>query len=215
MRGRLAGLCAALLVPALVLGRWVLAAGAPLEPRGALLPAAVKGWTASRDETLARDVLEMIEPDAYQMRLYEAEGRTPIWVYVGVYAGRAGSGKSAHVPEACYPAQGWEVLDSEEVRLAPEDGGALVAQKLHFHRQADRETVVYWFQPAGRWPRGGGGEQLLHVLDAVRGWPQYAFVRISAASRSSPTAEADVEAFAAGVAPWIRRAVEALRPRGT
>jgi hypothetical protein len=42
------------------------------------------------------------------------------------------------------------------------------------------------------------------VLDAVRGQPQYAFVRISARSEADPTAERDLEAFAIQIAPEIR-----------
>lgn len=218
MRARLAGLCVALLAPALLLGRWLSAAGEPLEMPGPLLPSAVGGWTATRDETLAGDVLEMIEPDAYLMRLYEAEGRTPVWVYVGFYTGRAGSGKSAHVPEACYPAQGWEILGSRELRLGLDGGEVLVAHMLDFHRHADREAVLYWFQPARRWPTGGAGEQLLHVLDAMRGQPQYAFVRISGPAppeAGADAAERDLEDFAARLAPEVRRLVESLRPRRT
>jgi EpsI family protein len=153
----------------------------------------------------------MIEPDAYRMRLYEGEGRAPVWIYVGLYAGRAGSGKSAHVPEACYPAQGWETQSSESLELPLSGGEALVAQKLDFQRQSDREKVLYWFQPARRWPVGGALEQLLRVTDAVRGRPQYAFVRVSVRSDGDPAQARDLEAFAAGIAPAVRDLVESVR----
>jgi EpsI family protein len=208
---QLAVLTAALLLPALVLGRWMLAAGESVQVPEPLLPAVVEPWSATRDEALGEEVLELIEPDAHLMRLYEADGRTPIWVYVGVYAGRAGTGKSAHVPEACYPAQGWEALSSESLDLHLASGEELTVQKLEFHREAAREKVLYWFQPAGRWPVGGALEQLLRVVDSVQGRPQYAFVRISVRLDGDPAAARDLEAFTAEIAPAVRRLVESVR----
>jgi EpsI family protein len=211
VRWRLAALVLALLLPALILGRWMLASSAEVMAVEPLLPRGVDQWTASRQETLDPKVLKLIEPDAYSMRLYEAEGAAPVWVYVGLYAGHSRTGRSAHVPEACYPAQGWEILGSEKVSLELPGGERLVARKLDAHKGVAREAVLYWFQPAGRWPATGGVEQLLHVLDAVRGQPQYAFVRISVDTEADPSAERDLEAFAAQIAPEIRRAVESLR----
>lgn len=214
VRGRLAALALALLLPALILGRWMLASGGVIVPTGPLLPAGVEDWTATRTQTFDSETLKLIEPDAYSMRLYEAEGTAPIWVYVGLYAGHSRTGRSAHVPEACYPAQGWEILRSGKVSLELADGERLLARKLDFHKAVARETVLYWFQPAGRWPSAGGAEQLLHVLDAARGQPQYAFVRLSVRTEVAPSkAGRDLEGFAVQIAPQIRHVVESLRPR--
>jgi EpsI family protein len=157
-------------------------------------------------------VLDLIEPDTYVLRYYEAEGRTPIWLYVGLYAGRAGSGKGAHHPEACYPAHGWEILHSRAAALPLGDGETLHAQQLEFHQGNAREAVIYWFQPHGRWPSGAAAEQLLRIVDSFAGHSQYAFVRLSARIDGEPGAAArDIEAFASQVAPHIRRAVEQVR----
>ncbi len=207
---RLIAVVLSLLLPALALARWSVASG---EVRAPEFPTQVDSWLRTQDETLAADVLEQIEPDFYVMRRYESEQHTPIWLYVGLYAGRAGSGKGAHHPEACYPAAGWEILDSKAISFTLNDGGTLHAQQLEFHQGNAREMVLYWFQPAERWPVGAAGEQLLRVMDALRGRPQYAFVRLSArlgGADNGATAR-DIEAFAAHAAPQIRRAVEQLR----
>jgi EpsI family protein len=214
VRVRLAAVLVALLLPALVLARWTLAAGKPVDlARTPPLPDRVGPWTATQERALEADVLAMIDPDAYRVRLYEAEGRTPIWLYVGVYAGRAGSGKGAHEPEVCYPAQGWEVLRSRPAALRLRDGDTLHAQELAFHRGQARQAVLYWFQPAARWPTASAAEELLRVLDAVAGRPQYAFVRLSAPSDESPDAGRDLAEFAVGIAPAVRELTERLSVR--
>lgn len=203
---RLAAVTFALLVPALILGRWSLGAGEP----GSILPPSLPGrvgeWTVTLEQTLDAEVLAIIEPDAYLQRRYEAPDRPPIWLYVGVYAGRAGSGKGAHNPEACYPAQGWEIEHSQAAALPLGEGNELHLQQLIFRRGLAREAVLYWFQPARRWPVNMAAEQLLRILDALGGRPQYAFVRLSAPATETPGS--DLAEFAVAIAPAIRSLVD-------
>jgi hypothetical protein len=67
--------------------------------------------------------------------------------------------------------------------------------------------VLYWFQPAGRWPLGAALEQLARVLDALAGRPQYAFVRLSAPADARFDGAGDLAEFAARVARPIRAAL--------
>jgi hypothetical protein len=68
-------------------------------------------------------------------------------------------------------------------------------------------VVLYWFQPAGRWPGGAAVEQLLRIFDAIAGRPQYAFVRLSAPGRSDLEPTADLADFAARIAGSVRDAL--------
>jgi EpsI family protein len=208
-RLRLAASLCAVIGPGLLMGNWLVAsataAGAVDQPE---LPARVAEWIAAEDEQLDAEALAVIEPDAHVLRRYESEHDAPIWVYVGLYAGRAGYGRGAHDPEVCYPAQGWEIMESEPVSLAVADG-ALAGRRLTAQRDGRQEAVIYWFQPAGRWPRSGGLEQIWRVGDAVQGRSQYAFVRLSApVVRGSVP---DLAAFARALAPDLRAAVERMR----
>jgi EpsI family protein len=205
---RLTAVPFALLLPALILGRWSLGTGEPPSVPPPSLPSRIGAWTATLEQTLEAEVLAQIEPDAYRVQLYEAPDRPPIWLYVGVYAGRAGSGKSAHDPEVCYPAQGWEIEHSQAAVIPLEDGQDLHAQRLRFRRGLEREAVLYWFQPARRWPVSGGIEQLLRIRDALEGRPQYAFVRLSAPS--TETSGSDLAEFAVEIAPAIRSLVDGV-----
>ncbi len=198
----------ALLVPALLLGRWSLGAGEPPSVPPPSLPSRIGAWTATLEQTLDAEVLALIEPDEYRMQRYDAPDRPPIWLYVGIYAGRAGSGKGAHDPEVCYPAQGWDIEDSRAAVIPMEDGQDLHAQRLMFRRGLALEAVLYWFQPARRWPVSGGIEQLLRIRDALVGRPQYAFVRLSAPSTENPGN--DLAEFAIEIAPAIRSLVDGV-----
>jgi EpsI family protein len=210
-RLRLLAVAVALLVPALVLARWALAtaSGHRGEPQ-LTLPAVVGEWQLVEERPLDEDALELIDPDAYTMRLYAAPGRAPVWVYVGLYVARSGSGKGHHDPEVCYPAQGWEILGSRSRVVALPDGAELHGKQLVVHRGSLEESVFYWFQPAGRWPVADAPEQLARVLDAVRGNPQYAFVRLSAAGHDLEALEDELEDVAAALAAEIRRDVEGI-----
>jgi EpsI family protein len=208
-RGRLAAVAVALLLPALVLGRWMLvtSTSTPVVPTLSL-PQQVGPWHATAEENLEAEALALIEPDAYVMRQYEAAGRTPIWLYVGVYAGRTGYGKGAHDPEVCYPAQGWEIVQSELFDVPLAGGDRLTTRRLEAHLGLAKESVLYWFQPAKRWPAQAATEQLLRVLDAARGRPQYAFVRVSGPTDGGATVVRDLAEFAGGVAASIRAVVD-------
>ncbi len=211
VRLRLAATLLSLLIPALLLARWTLAIRTPIGPISTpALPSQAGAWTATREERLEPEALAIIEPDAHVIRLYEAPGRTPIWIYVGVYTRRAGHAAGAHDPEVCYPAFGWEVLASRSVEIPLDGPDRMHATFLKVHNNDRTETVLYWFQPSGRWSAPGAVEQLTRIWDAAAGRPQYAFVRLSGPSEDGPIAERDLTAFARAIAPALRAAVDGI-----
>ncbi|MBW2665972.1 MAG: EpsI family protein, partial [Deltaproteobacteria bacterium] len=172
------------------------------------LPRDVGPWHATEQQRLADGVIAAIKPDSHLMQLYEAPGRTPIWLYIGVYAGRGSYGKAAHDPEVCYPAQGWDVLRSESLGVPLGDSEVLHAKHFEARRDSVTEAVIYWFQPAMRWPESDLRERFLRVLDAVNGRPQYAFVRLSGLTDGGTATKRDLIEFAAGIALSVRTVVD-------
>lgn len=210
VRGRLVRVLLALLLPGLVLARWSAAVDPGRAPGAAIaLPTRVGAWSAAEERRLDPDAFALIEPDAYAYRRYRAPGRTPIWVYAALYGGRASYGKGAHDPQVCYPAQGWEILDQRSLELSV-GGSRMRTNEVRVHKGLHQEDVLYWFQPAGRWPAGGAVEQLMRVYDALAGRPQYAFVRLSGPRDPSGTASPrdDLRDFARRIAPAIREQLE-------
>jgi EpsI family protein len=211
---RLGAVAIALLLPALVLAHWSAATRRPGGLASPLsLPREVGSWKAVTEERLAPETLAIVEPDAYLMRRYEAPGRTEIWAYVAVYAGRFGYGKGAHDPMICYPALGWEILDTRALDVAVGGSEKLGAELVSVHKGISKRAAVYWFQPAGRWPVNSPREHLLRVFDTLAGEPQYAFVRLSGSTDESPTAVPDLAEFAGEIAPAVRAAVANVRSR--
>lgn len=176
------------------------------------LPARLGSLDLSSEEQLPADVLAMISPDAHTLRLYTGESGVGVWAYLAFYAGTGSKG--AHDPEVCYPAQGWDVatLDNREVTLA--DGKSLTGKLLAADLGAQEELVLYWFQPAGRWPRQSPVELALRGIDALAGRSRYAFVRLSTRIAAADVAErraaeARLVDAARALAPAVRAAVDA------
>ncbi len=103
MRLRLGAVVLGLLLPALALASWMAALGGAGATSIALLelPRQIGPWTMTAERQLDPLVFELLQPDAYLFRRYEAPKRAPIWVYVAVYGGRASYGKGAHDPQVC------------------------------------------------------------------------------------------------------------------
>jgi EpsI family protein len=171
------------------------------------LPAQLGDHRLLRGETFDEQTLRIIEPETYVMRLYGGEGLPPLWVYAGYYAGRLQT--NAHEPTVCYPAFGWEILSSRVVPIPLPDGGALHARLLEAELDGQRELVLYWFQPVGRWPAAPWVEELARVWDAMQGTPQYVFVRQSLPLPAGADPQAAIQRFAQQLAPEIRRLLDA------
>ena len=199
-----------LALPVLILARWQATPIQTISKDYVALPDRIGEWRGGEYATFEEKVLAMIRPDSYLMRRYDAPGRTPLSVYVALYAGRAGHAFEAHDPRVCFPARGWEIVENESEQLRVTGSKGPIVTSLDAHHGADREKVLFWFQPANRWPHSTVGEEFLRILDALSGSPQYAFVRISAKSSGLGRAERDVQEFAQLVARHVRSAVEGV-----
>jgi EpsI family protein len=206
-RGRLFATLLALLVPVLVQARWIAGEGTGPPATVPMLPEAIGPWVVVDEQRLSEQHQAMLTPDAHVWRLYEAPERSPIWIYVAAYGGRTGYDGGAHDPEVCYPAQGWEIVASRDVEV-PLERATLRAKLLEAHQAGHEQKVLYWFQPAARWPRGAALEQLARILDAVANRPQYAFVRLAAPAVEGFDATADLAEFAAQIAWPVRSGLE-------
>jgi len=208
VRLRLVAVAASFLFPALALGAWSnLGRAAAALPGLASFPRTVGPWTLAEEGTLSREEREMLEPDGYIAWQFEAPERLPISLYVALYRGPSADGEGAHDPALCYPASGWEVVATRrvEISLAPE--GRLTGQLLTAHKGTAGRMALYWFQPAGRWPRSQSWEQLARIGDSLAKRPQFAFVRLSAPVEADRDAEPDLVEFASQIGWPVRLAL--------
>jgi EpsI family protein len=174
------------------------------------VPAQVGGFTFRGEQPLSGEVLSMLVPEWYTMRVYADDAGHAVWLYVALYAGSETIG--AHDPEVCYPAQGWRATDAVEQKITLASTEAPVVKVLSAALGGREDSVLYWFQPARRWSASAAPERMLRILDRLQGRPEYAFVRLST-ELDSPTdagrraAQERLTRFASELAPWIRNAV--------
>jgi EpsI family protein len=217
VRLRLVGVLLALLVPGLSLAAWSFVEGSSMQVPPSAMPPQMGAWSGGADEELDHKIFAILGPSSYVARTYEARGKTPIGLYVGFYSGRVGQSKAPHDPEVCYPAAGWETIASRSVEVPIPGGDTLHAQLLVAQQRQARQLVLYWFQPAARWPKGMLAEELMFLVDAVSGRPQYAYVRLVASvseAASNSAVLADLIAFASELA-WPVRALVSGGPSQT
>ncbi len=197
---RLLGALAALLGPLALLG-----ATAPGQHVRDLdldrVPRALAGLGLVRSEALEPEVLEMVRPRSYVMRLYAADDAA-VWLYAGYYDD--GRRAAVHDPTVCYPAQGWEILSARMEPLDLGGGERLQARWLLVERDGRREVVLYWFQRAHRWALEPWREELMQVVDAVRGRPGFTFVRVSMPALDAGADDSSLRAVARRAAHEIR-----------
>lgn len=180
------------------------------QPFVARPPDSVGEWRAVGDSDLPPEALELLAPEAYSMRYYEADNRPPIWIYAAFYRG-AETG-APHDPMICYPAAGWSIAEDREARIELGDSGSFPVRFMRGELSGADELVLYWRQPVGRWPGRMPLEFISRLRDRVFGSSEYVFVRISLHRPRSPEgiAESDMEALhamAVAIAPWARDAV--------
>ena len=174
------------------------------------LPEQIGAHRLVREQPLDDEIVSMLEPESYSMRLYEDERGSSVWVYFAIYSGTDSTG--AHDPAVCYPAQGWDASAPEERPLELADGEHMAVRALGATLGGKEERVLYWFQPAVRWPTFTPGEQVQRIADGFAGHSQYGFVRLST-QVARPTqeeralADATLAELARALAPAVRQAV--------
>ena len=215
-RARLIAAILAVLAPTTVLATWAgrdSAAGVKFDDSS--IRNELAGRAVGAVDFWPPEVLEQIQPEKYLLRRYDAADGSALWAYVGFYKQLSQLGVGAHDPTLCYPAQGWEVMEVREARLPAGDGDSLTARLVRAYREGREEVVLYWIQPASRWPGSPASEQLLQVVDAITGRDRYAFVRLSMQSRRGFDPEPELRRFAEALAPRVRAAVQTAVSAGS
>ena len=215
-RARLIAVLLALLLPGVGLAYWNAYA---LSDRGSFDTTAIGqrlgGRVIGRVDIWGPEIVDVIRPDKYLLRRYDEAGSPSIWTYVGFYLGVGQLGAGAHDPALCYPAQGWEGIDSRAIELSLEDGSKGRAQLMRALRDGQQQLVLYWIQPAYRQPSAWAQEQILRIADALTGHDQYAFVRLSTPYGVDLSSQEQLVKFATALAPRVQTAVRSATPGGS
>jgi EpsI family protein len=171
----------------------------------------VGSYEFAQEGRLEPEIAEVVRARDYVLREYRGPGLPPIALYVAAYGSVRELGAGAHDPRLCYPAQGWEVLISEPAAIPLDDGPSLRVEEMVTRQERAEELVLFWIQPAERWPGPPALEQLLGLVDAISRGDRYAFVRLSAPSLDGG-ARTHLREFARELAPHVRGALQAAPP---
>jgi EpsI family protein len=82
-------------------------------------------------------------------RIYRKSAQSPVILYVGFF-GDLATILEVHTPELCYPAQGWEILQSGKFIGEKFRGERIQARQILAEKAGKRRLVVWWYNAGSR-----------------------------------------------------------------
>jgi EpsI family protein len=141
----------ALLIAATFAGGRALREGAR-EPSEAvhleLVPQQIDSWEGA-DVDVRPEVMQLLNPDGFLLRVYRREGELPMQVYVDYHRVQR-LGSTIHSPRICYPGAGWQTVGAEVGTIAVA-GEARPGCWLRLQSGQREMQVLYWYE--SRWGR--------------------------------------------------------------
>ena len=109
-------------------------------------PRRVGAWQSHAEADLSQTAIDWIGLDDWLQRSYRRAGEIPVWLYVGHIAGEdLERGRDHHSPLACFPGQGWEVVDQGLQDIDVPDHGQIRVDRLVVQQGKERKLVLYWY----------------------------------------------------------------------
>ena len=98
-------------------------------PRLQELPLQIGTWQGT-EKHFEQEVVTTLRTDDWMLRLYKQGPDTFVWLYVGYYADLLGF-SNYHSPEACYPAQGWKLMQNDFQQIDIPGRKPILVQKIY------------------------------------------------------------------------------------
>lgn len=166
-----------------------------------LFPRAFGGWTMD-----TRMPVQLVSPDQQAM-LDKIYNQTLSRTYVDrsgqrmmlsvAYGGDQSDGTRAHRPEACYPAQGFQIVSSQ-AGLARSGGRTWPVRRLVAKLGGRVEPITYWMMVGDQVALSGTEVKLAQLKFSVRGViPDGVLIRVSSIDHDASQAYAQQERFIA------------------
>lgn len=119
------------------------------------------------------------------------------------YGGNQRGGLQAHLPEVCYPAQGFKLLSSEKAAIQTPQGD-IAGRRLMTRRDNRQEPVTYWFSLGGKAVVGRVESRLEELRFAFSGQvPEGVLFRVSSIDPDPARAHREHERFVAQLMPAL------------
>ncbi len=118
-----------------------------LENRLVGLPMKIGGFVG-KVIPMSKSVADELNTDGYVFRQYADDQGRKISLYIGYYGTKKG-GRTGHNPNACYPSQGWAILENRRVRLQVPIGAnskIITVNEMLVRTSAEERIVYHWYQ---------------------------------------------------------------------
>jgi EpsI family protein len=165
---------------------------------GALIPDAIGNYRLSGVDGL---VLPPEEDDpaatytSVTTRVYAAPGLPPVMLMVA--GGLAqDAGLAVHRPEQCYPAAGFDILQTGRTQLSMPRPQPMPASYMIARRASRTEQIVFWIRIGSEFPVDPASQRLATIRRNLDGeLPAGVLVRYSVLSDDRTSALAQIDAF--------------------
>jgi EpsI family protein len=129
-------------------------------------PMRIGDWAARRLAPLDPEILAVLGVDDYLTRVYYAEPRSEVGLYVGYYRSQR-QGDTIHSPLNCLPGAGWEPVSTGLLTIDVPNG-SITVNRILIQKGIERQLVVYWYQSHGRVLASEYWSKLYLITDSVR-----------------------------------------------
>jgi exosortase D (VPLPA-CTERM-specific) len=107
-------------------------------------PAQLGGWTGT-DVPIDKDVLDILRPSDYLLRIYQNPQETEyIDLFIPFFRSQR-AGEAPHSPQHCLPGSGWTPVENQRVTLTIPGHDPFPANRYLITKGDSRQLVLYWF----------------------------------------------------------------------
>ncbi len=107
-------------------------------------PAELGGWTGT-DVAIDKDVLEILGPGDFLLRVYQNQQKTPYIDLFIAYFRSQRAGDTIHSPQHCLPGSGWAPVENQRMTLTIPGREPFPANRYLIAKGDSRQLVLYWF----------------------------------------------------------------------
>lgn len=169
-------------------------------------PMQLGGWTGT-DVAIEKDVLEVLGPGDFLVRIYQSQQKTPYIDLFIAYFRSQRAGDTIHSPQHCLPGSGWAPVENKRILLTMPGHEPFPANRYLIAKGDARQLVLYWFWAHDRGVASEYWAKFYLVADSIKmNRSDGALVRITTPMYPGETADAAQQRilpFASDVMPLL------------
>jgi len=169
-------------------------------------PAQLGGWSGT-DVAIDKDVLEILGPGDFLLRIYQNQQKSPYIDLFIAYFRSQRAGDTIHSPQHCLPGSGWAPVENQRITLTMPGHEPFPANRYLIAKGDSRQLVLYWFWAHDRGVASEYWAKFYLVADSIKmNRSDGALVRITTPMYPGETADAAQQRilpFARDVTPLL------------